>query len=162
MTRVRHSVGELPSLSETTQRVRAFFDSYRAAFEQLDAPAIAEHFAYPSHITSDQGEIALSPVASIQDWLVQIEQLLDGYRRLKFRSARVRSLEAAELSPSLLHAMVTWELHDDTGRLLYEFRAMYTLANIGDTLRIAAIAHNEIPQYLECLRRLQSERRPSS
>lgn len=145
-------------MSETTQSVNAFFDSYRAAFERLDAAAIADQFAYPSHITSDQGEIALAPIASKQDWLGQIKQLLDGYRRIGVRSARVRSLESTELSPRVFQAIVNWELYDDIGRLLYDFQAMYTLAKTSETLHITAISHNEIPRYLECLKRLQSER----
>ncbi len=53
------------SLSEAG--VQRFFTSYRAAFEQSDAAAIAGHFAYPCHITSDAGEIVLMPIAEQRD-----------------------------------------------------------------------------------------------
>ncbi len=47
--------------------VHAFFKSYCASFETLNVDAIADHFAYPSHITSDAEEVALIPIANRQD-----------------------------------------------------------------------------------------------
>lgn len=149
-------------MSETIHAVDAFFESYRMAFERLDAPAIADHFAYPSHITSDMGagDTVLIPVAAKQEWIGQIERLLAMYRAIGFRSARVLNLTPTELSPHLVQAMVHWALHDGEGRPLYSFQAIYTLATINDTLRITAISHNEIPQYRACLARLQAQRPP--
>jgi len=45
--------------NETAAAVRALLESYRDSFERLDAAAIADHFAYPSHITGDADEVAL-------------------------------------------------------------------------------------------------------
>jgi hypothetical protein len=42
--------------NETVSAVRSFLESYRDAFERLDAAAIADHYAYPSHITGDADE----------------------------------------------------------------------------------------------------------
>lgn len=42
-----------------------------------------------------------------------------------------------------------WELLDRAGARLYTFAATYTLAKIEGALRIAALAHNEIPSYRE-------------
>ncbi len=150
------------STNETTSRVTDFFESYRLAFERLDASAIAEHFAYPSHITSDTGEILLMPVVAKLDWTHQIERLLDMYRAIGFASAHILHLVPAEVSPRLVQVVVDWALQDNAGSLLYNFRATYTLAEIGNALRISGIAHNEIPQYREYLARLQSQRIQSS
>src|SRR5947208_847101 len=103
------------TLNETTQSVNAFFESYRIAFERLDAPAIADHYAYPSHITSDTGAIVLVPITGQQDWIGKIEQLLAMYRAIGFCSARVLTLAPTELSPRLAQAMVHWALHDGEG-----------------------------------------------
>jgi hypothetical protein len=54
---------------------------------------------------------------------------------------------------------VAWRLDDGAGHPLYEFTALYTLARHEHSFRIAAIAHDEIPQYRRCLARLQAERR---
>lgn len=144
-------------LGETAENVNAFFESYRAAFERLDAPAIADHFAYPSHITSDTGEIVLVPIPAKQDWTGEIEGLLGMYGAIGFGSARVLNMELTEIPPRLVQAVVLWELRDGEGSILYDFQAIYTLAEIDGALRISAIAHNEIPRYREGLARLQSE-----
>ena len=144
--------------NETVIDVTGFFDSYRLAFERLDASAIADHFAYPSHITSDTGKIVLSPVVTKPDWTRQIEQLLAMYRAIGFASARLLNLALTKLSPRLVQAVVDWALQDNTGNLLYTFQAAYTLAKIDDAVRISGIAHNEIPKYRECLARLEARR----
>ena len=132
-------------------------NSYRTAFERLDAPAIAEHFAYPSHITSDGDEIGLVAVAAKEAWIGTIEHLLGMYRSIGFGSARIRDASPTVLSPRLMQALVHWELHDGKGHLLYDFQAVYTLARIDETLRITAIAHNEMPRYRACFARLRSQ-----
>ena len=144
--------------SEITPGVSTFFASYRAAFERFDAPAVARHFAYPCHVTSDTGTIALSTIASLEEWIGKIERLLGMYRAIGVSSARVLDLAATELSPRLVQAIVHWELHDDAGQLLYDFEAAYTLVEIDGELRIAAIAHDEIPRYRACLARLRPRR----
>jgi len=143
---------------ETTPSVNAFFESYRAAFERFDAPAIVDHFAYPSHVTSDTGETVLMAVAGRQDWIVQIERLIGMYRAIAVSSARMLDVVVTELSPRLVQACVRWGLYDGAGNNLYEFDAIYTLAAINGALRITAISHNEIPRYQACRARLQSHR----
>jgi len=143
-------------LSETADKVNAFLDSYRVAFERLDAAAIADHFAYPSHITSDMGEIVLVPIPAKEDWTGEIEGLLGMYGAIGFRSAGVLNMALTEILPRLVQAVVHWELRDGEGGSLYDFQAIYTLAEIDGALRISAIAHNEIPRYRECLARLRS------
>ena len=141
--------------SNPSSRAIAFFESYRTAFEQLDAAAIADHFAYPCHITSDAGEIVLRSIGDQLDWIDKIEQLLGHYRTIGFSSANIRDLAATELSPRLVQTIVHWELHDRAGHVLYDFEAIYTLALINGALRITAIAHNELLKLLACLKRSQ-------
>ena len=63
-----------------------------------------------------------------------------------FASAGILDLFVIELSPRLCLSTVHWELHDRAEASLYDFTAVYTLAEIGGNLRIAAIAHNELPR----------------
>jgi len=146
--------------NETVTDVTGFFESYRLAFERRDTSAIADHFAYPSHMTSDTGEIVLSPVVTKPDWTRRIQQLLAMYRAIGFASARILDLALTELSPRLVQAVVDWALQDHIGSLLYTFQAAYTLVKIDDALRISGIAHNEIPKYREYLARLEAQRAP--
>ena len=138
--------------------VSAFFDSYRAAFERGDASAVADHFVYPGHVTSDAGKIVLVPITARQEWLGKVEELLGMYQAIQLSSAHVLDLALTEISSRLILAQVHWALHDAAGLRLYDFVAIYTLANIDGAFRIAAIAHNELPQYQACLARLKDQR----
>src|SRR5512147_2862639 len=92
--------------------ISSFFDSYRTAFEHQDAAAIADHFSYPGHVTSDAGEITLVPITNRQEWIGKLEQLLGMYRAIAVHSARVLDLALSEISPRLVQAHIHWALHD--------------------------------------------------
>jgi hypothetical protein len=128
----------------TDDGIVAFFESYRRAFEALDSAAIANHFAYPCHMTSDAGHVVLVPITTKDEWTGEIDPLLETYRGIGFVSATVVDLSTSDLSPRVVHAVVHWALHDGAGNLLYDFNAMYTLALIDGAFKITALAHDEI------------------
>ena len=140
-------------------QINAFFYSYRTSFEHQDAAAIADHFSYPGHVTSDTGEIALAPITNRQEWIGKVEQLLGMYRAIGVGSARVLDLVLTEISPRLLQAHIRWALHTAAGEHLYDFEAIYTVAQTAGAFHIAAIAHNEQPQYQACYARLRAQRK---
>ena len=144
--------------NEVRSRVDQFFEAYRAAFEAWNAPAIADFFTLPLHITSDARDVSVTVMASRNDWIEQVNRLLGMYRAIGLASARVLELDMVELSPRVLQAVVHWGLHDGAGDSLYDFNAMYTLVTVENRQHIAAIAHNEIPKYQACLSRLKAER----
>lgn len=144
--------------TELFTSLNAFFDSYRAAFEHQDAAAIADHFSYPGHVTSDAGEIALVPITNRQEWIGKLEQLLGMYRAIEVSSARVLDLTLTEISPRLVTIRIHWALHTAAGERLYDFEAIYTVAQSGGAFHITAIAHNELPQYQACYARLKAQR----
>jgi uncharacterized protein (DUF1330 family) len=130
-----------------TPKVSTFFESYRSAFQRLDAEAIADLFVYPVHITGDDEQITPETIGSRDEWVGRLRQLLRGYRAMGFSTAHILDLTVIELSPRLFQAAVDWDLRDGAEASLYAFRAVYTLAEIGQNLRIAAIAHNELPRF---------------
>ena len=142
--------------SKITADVRAFFTSYCAAFIRQDAPAIAKHFAELVHVTSDDGRVVSVLVANAEEWRATIDRLLEMYRAIDVGSVEATGLATDALSPQLVQARVRWALYDKAVRPLYEFDAMYTLARHTEKFRITAIAHNEIPQYRNCLARVRS------
>jgi hypothetical protein len=139
--------------NETAVAVRAMLESYRDAFERLDAAAIADHFAYPSHIAGDADEVALIQLSNRQDCLAAVEKVLAMHRELEAPSGSIRDLSIVELSPRLTQASLTMEVHGRAGGVLYDFGAVYTLVETRTGWRIAAIAHNQIPRLLECIAR---------
>ncbi len=134
----------------------AFFDSYLAAFERLDAAAIAQHFGYPLHVVGDADEIVPMVAATEAEWLPQLDRLVGVYRRLQVSRARILSVATTALSPRLWHAAVHWELREGTGQVLYDFEGAYTLARMGGRTLIVAIAHNELPRVRDRLSRASS------
>ena len=134
--------------------VEEFFGSYRQAFERHDAARIADHFAYPAHVTSDVGTVALVPVSSKEDWTRKVEDLLGMYKKIGFHSAIPLEIVVTEPSSILAQARVHWALNDAHGKVLYDFDATYTLGRLDRRLKIAsAVVHNEIPRYRACLAR---------
>jgi ketosteroid isomerase-like protein len=142
--------------NEVAAAVRALLESYLDAFERMDAAAIADHFAYPSHIASDAGEVALMQLTNRQDCLEAVEKVVAMHRELGAPSGTICDLSVVELSPRLAQASLRMEAHARAGGMLYDFEAIYTLAQTREGWRIAAIAHNQIPPLLECLARRQS------
>ena len=98
----------------------------------------------------------LAQCVSAAEWRKTIDRLLDMYRAIDVGSVEATGLATDALTPRLVQARLRWELHDRAARPLYEFDAMYTLARHTETFRITAIAHNEIPQYRSCLKRVRS------
>src|SRR5712691_6158746 len=90
--------------NETAAAVRALLESYRDAFEQLDAAAIADHFAYPSHISSAADEVALIQLSNSGDCLAAVEKVLAMHRELEAPSGSIHDLSIVELSPRLTQA----------------------------------------------------------
>jgi hypothetical protein len=133
-------------MMSTRSKAHHFLDAYRTAFEAFDVLAIADLFSYPCQATSDDGEIAVTTVSSREAWLPQIERLVAAYRAIGVRSGHVLELQVIELTPRLAQATVHWGLVDQDGEPIYEFNASYTLADLGDGMRITAIAHNETPR----------------
>ena len=124
-------------------RTRRFLDAYRAAFEAFDAEAIADLFSHPCRIASDAGEVTVTTVATYEAWVPQVERLVSAYRAIGVRSAAFTELHAIELTSRLAQVTVRWTLADGMGRSIYDFDASYSLADHGNGMRIAAIAHNE-------------------
>lgn len=133
---------------ELSERATAFFESYLAAFETLDPAAIAGHFGFPLHMTSDGDEVGLSSVPDEETWRGEIERLVGFYRDVGVVSARMITAHSVELSPRVEHAVVHWQLHDAAGADLYDFHAVYTLADAGGATKVVALAHDELPRAL--------------
>ncbi len=142
--------------SKITADVRAFFTSYCTAFIRQDAPAIVKRFADLVHVSSDDGRGVTVRVATAEEWRATIDRILEMYRAIDVGSVEAIGLATDALSARLVQARLRWALYDKAARPLYEFDAMYTLARHTETFRITAIAHNEIPEYRNCLARIRS------
>ncbi len=131
----------------------AFVDAYRRTFESFDAAAVAGCFAFPLHVAGDAAEVSLSAVPSPDAWLPAIERIVGAYRLFGVARAVVRSLEVAEVTPRIAHALVHWDLRRADDTPVYDFHASYTVADTPDGPRITAIAHDEGPRLAAAMLR---------
>ena len=136
--------------------VRAFFDSYRNAFERRDAAAIADHFRFPLHVTGDSGDVTAVSIPSVEAWIPQLERLLAAYKQLDVKTAQMVEVRITRFSPRLAQAAVHWALESSTAKTIYEFDATYTLAGTGASQKITAIAHNEQLRAREAMEKRQA------
>jgi hypothetical protein len=93
-------------------------------------------------------------------WTQAIAPLLQAYRDLSVGSGTVADLETIVLAPSLVIAVIDWDMTDSNGDLLYSHQASYTLVRI-DGWRIAAIALDELPKLRAALHARRSARTPA-
>ena len=137
--------------NELAEDVKAFFQTYCAAFAALDVEAIADCVAYPSHIVSDGDDVTLIAMANRQECLAAMNRVVVLHRQLGAPSGRIHDLSILELSPRLAQASLRMDVLDGTSRPLYDFQASYSLAKFSGAWRIVAIAHNQIPRLLKCV-----------
>src|SRR5438552_19194789 len=102
--------GATMTSTDTFSRIQALPESYRVAFERLDAAAIAEHFAYPGHIASDGPEVTLISIASEQDCIAAMDKVIAMHRQLGAPSGTIHGLSIIELSPRLAQASLRMEV----------------------------------------------------
>ena len=88
--------------SETTSEIKAFFARYGDAFAARDKEALARCFLFPCHFVSDDGDITLTVISSVEQYLAEIiKPLFRGYRQLGVASGPIRDLQVRVLSPRL-------------------------------------------------------------
>jgi hypothetical protein len=137
-----------------TTAAHTFLDGYRAAFVRRDADALLDCFTYPVHVTSVAGgDATVSIAASRDEWRPVLDYLLDAYAKLGVADAGVPELDVAEPLDGVAHARVHWQLRREDGSAVYDFTAVYTLARVDGALRVAAIAHDELPKLQAALAR---------
>ncbi len=139
------------------QKIDAFFRSYASAFEQLNAESIADHFTYPSHITSAAAEVGLLQLTSRDDCLGAVRLVVEAHRMLGTPSFTISCLQFVKLGEKVVQAHLRIDV-ELPGEPLYDFEAIYSLVETNDEWRIASIAHNQIPRLQACVTRAREVR----
>lgn len=136
---------------QVDERVTRFFEAYVADFTSFDASAIAKHFAYPCHITSENEPVQLTVANSEDEWRTQIEGLVALYQQFGVADASILEMSEDVLSPRVTQVRVHWMLKTGTGEDVYDFTGVYTLVDQGSGLKVSALAHNELPRLMALL-----------
>jgi hypothetical protein len=127
-------------------------DAYFAAYRRDDIEAILDWFALPCHFVSDADPVALMPLATREAARPGVERVLSWHRAIGATQRRVVKQSIIELSPQLSCVNIKVDLEDAAGAKLYDFEGVYTFVRSGESWRVAAITHNQIPRLLSCVR----------
>lgn len=137
----------------SADQARAFLEAYASDFQRQDKDAVADRYAYPAHVVTHDGGVTLVPAPSREAWLAVIERILKMYGAMGVRRAAITDLSVVTVSPQIAQAQLTWDLHGEDDRPLYQFEATYTLALLDDGIKIVqVISENEQPKFMGVMR----------
>jgi ketosteroid isomerase-like protein len=117
-----------------------FFQSYAAAYNALDAAAVARHIAAPSLLV----EQATTVWSSDADVLVAMERLIAYYKSKDFRSASFVLDRLVPQGPDAAVVDVVWTI-ERAGGAPWQFRTGYNVHRSGGTWRIVVCTAYEEP-----------------
>lgn len=121
------------------KRIATFFDSYRAAFDALDARAVAAHFAAPSMLIEDKAHVWMTA----DEVAANMERLLALYRDNGYAGASYEIESSMPQGDAAVTANLIWTIARQGGAP-WRFRTSYTLRWVDDVWKIVlCIAYEE-------------------
>lgn len=128
-----------------TDRIRAFFASYNAAFTALNTEGIIDHFHFPAQISTEDGGYVF---ASRQEMVDDMQDFVGFYAGQGFDKVILADLAIQELSAAFVLAHVHWHLKHKDGGDLVRVRTTYVLRMTGaEPAIIAILGHDEDTQW---------------
>jgi ketosteroid isomerase-like protein len=122
-----------------TAGITTFFESYRAAFDALDARAVAAHFAVPSMLFDEKAYTW----ATEEDVHADIQKLLTLYRDSGFVSATYEVANTLPQGDDGVTANLFWTITRSSGAP-WRFHTGYTLRRLDNQWKIVlCIAYEE-------------------
>ncbi len=113
--------------------IALFFDSYRAAFDALDAAAIAGHYSVPSVLQDANGAVVWNTPAEV---LANMEELVERYRSDGYDHATAESHHVIAIGRDAAFVDVSWTIHRAEGAAPRQFHTAYNLRRVEDGWRI--------------------------
>ena len=115
----------------------AFFERYRAAFEQLDGDAVAALWHTPSAIAdSRDGRGRVEVWTDDAPMRANMHALCAAYREAGFASTDFELLDALSFGANHALAHLQWQIWRADGSLLQRFRTAYQLLRGADGWRV--------------------------
>ena len=122
---------------EAEEAIGALFAAYGAGFDDADAEAVTELFAWPATIWQfGEGHVFEGP----EDLAENVEALIDVFDEagIVLTTPEVRTLRPAG---SAAFATVAWRQEDEAGEALHEFVCHYLLMHQDGLWRIASVVN---------------------
>lgn len=116
--------------------VFAFLNSYRAAFESLDPPAIAAFWHPPTLALEQSGARSCT---THQELIDAFSSVVKDFRAADFWEARYELREVKVLREDLLELNTHWRLVNRRDELIKLLHNIYVLRRVKGVLKIAAV-----------------------
>ncbi len=113
--------------------IRAFFEHYRDAFDQLDGEAVARLYAVPSGIASDSGYTHWPAFEPIRANMVALCEL---YRQNGYASATFEPVAFLAQGENYAVADISWNIERTGQREPWRFNTTYNLMRTRDGWRV--------------------------
>ena len=117
-------------------RIPEFFDRFKEDFKTFDGELISNRFCTPFVAVDANGKI--SNLESEQAIACYFQHFLDDYRSRGVVSCSYKALEITPINRCCLLATVTWELFDQQGIAVIEWRETYSLVESHGALKVLA------------------------
>jgi ketosteroid isomerase-like protein len=130
------------SLQDNASRIRELFAAYGAGFDDAEAEAITDLFAWPATIWQfGEGHV----FEDAEDLAENVEALMDVFDEagIVVTTPELRELRQAGAAA---FATVAWRQEDDAGEALHEFTCHYMLVNQDGAWRIATVVNEADPE----------------
>lgn len=147
LPRVRPATWNTAPMSAPQQ----LMEQYRAAFMRADVRALVDCFTFPLQVVTVTDGEASPSVADGEEWPGVIDSLLGAYKRLGVTDCVPLATEIIEPIDAVAVVRVNWALLREDSEPVYDFTAVYTLAQVAGRLRIVALAHDELPKMRAAL-----------
>jgi ketosteroid isomerase-like protein len=113
--------------------IRAFFESYRSAFNALDGEAVAKLYAVPSGIASDTGYEHWPAYEPIRDNMVALCKL---YKENGYVQASFEPETCLQQGEQYAMADLRWRIERSGGQPAWEFNTAYNLMRTAEGWRV--------------------------
>jgi hypothetical protein len=113
--------------------IRAFFESYRAAFDRLDGDAVAAHFAVPSGIVSEGRYVHWASLRSVSE---NMRALCKRYAANGYASAHFESSALIDQGEDCAVADIAWTIERTENREPWRFNTTYNLLRTREGWRV--------------------------
>ncbi len=113
--------------------IRAFFEHYREAFDQLDGEAVARLYAVPSGIAADSGSVHWLTFEPIRANMVALCAL---YRENGYAYATFEPVAVVAQRANYAVADVSWNIERSGQREPWRFNTTYNLMRTAQSWRV--------------------------
>jgi len=120
--------------SDLTSEVRAFFETYKDAFDSIDGQRIAALYHIPT--VTMRGDGSIHSLRSVEELARFFQGVADSYQKDGYAGGRFEDLQVSPIGGRSALATMDWEMMRRDGSLIRKWRQSYNVVREGSGWRI--------------------------